>query len=188
MAVEQPDANDHLDTPSHSLMHRVVATDASASAQSVAVQADNRFDACAGKCGLTPEGGFYITLTNKTGGATTKGYLVKPSSGTDNAFDYVASGEPDIIGVVYDAGIADGSACRIVVAGIADVYVSADGASREDFVRMNAAGDTSTADGVATAEAVPSSPFSTDKHFQEVGHALEARGDAGLIKCIVHFN
>lgn len=188
MAPEQPVGGDKLNSPSHSLMHRQIAVDASASAESVAVQSDDRFDACAGKCGFTPEGGFYITLINKTGSPSVKGYLVEASSVTPEAFDLIASGEPDPIGVIYDVGIADGSPCRIVLFGIAEVYVNADGASLEDFVRMNAVGDTSTADGIAVAETAPSSPFSTDKHFQEVGHAITARADAGLIKCVLHFN
>ena len=188
MAILQPTDNTALSVGTHGDMHRIIAVDASATVQSVTVDANDLFSAAVGKCGFTPEGGFFVTLTNKTGGATTKGYLCGPSSGTANAFTYAPSEAPDIIGIVYDAGIADGAECRIVVAGIADVYVSADGASLEDFVRMNTSGDTSTASGVATAEAVPSSPFSTDKHFQEVGHAIEARGDAGLIKCVIHFN
>ena len=188
MAVEQPTTNDPLGANVHEDLHKIIAADLSASDQSVAVQADDRFDACVGKCGFTPEGGFFVKLTNKTGGATTKGYLVTASSGTDNAFGYSATDEPDIIGIVYDAGIADGSECRIVIAGIADIYVGADGASREDFVRNNATGDTTTTSGVATAEAAPSSPFSTDKHFQEVGHTLAGRAGAGLVRCMVHFN
>jgi hypothetical protein len=187
MAVEQYTGNEALNVMEHHKHHNIIAVDKSAAVKSLQVFSDRKVE-FAEKSGVTPEGGFYVTLTNKTGGATTKGYLVKGSSTTANAFEYCSSNDPDIFGVVYEAGIADGSACRIVFTGIADVYVSADGASLQDFVRMNATGDTSTADGVATAEAVPSSPFATDKHFQEIGHALEARGDAGLIKCMLHFN
>jgi len=188
MAVEQPTTNTSLGPNVHEKMHTVIGVDLAATDQSVRIQSDDRFEVCNGKCGFTPDGGLFITLTNKTGGATTKGYIAHPSSGTANAFSYVATNEPDIIGVVYDAGIADGSECRIVIAGIADVYVGADGASLEDLVRANASGDTTITTGVATAESVPTSPFSTDKHFQEVGHAIEARADAGLIKCVIHFN
>jgi hypothetical protein len=188
MAIPTLTDNTALGADTHTKQHQRIITDDGATAGSLTIQSDDRLDACAGKCGFTPEGGFYITLTNKTGGATTKGYLVRASSTTANAFDYVESEEPDIFGVVYDAGIADGSECRIVVSGIADVYVNADGASLEDFVRMNTTGDTSTADGIAVAEAAPSTPFATNKHFQEVGHAIEARADAGLIKCVLHFN
>jgi hypothetical protein len=43
-------------------------------------------------------------------------------------------------------------------------------------------------DGNAVAEAVPSSPFATDKHFQEIGHVLETTGGAGLALCLLHSN
>jgi glycine/serine hydroxymethyltransferase len=187
MAVEQYTGNEGLDVMEHNKHHNIVAVDKSAAVKSIQVFSDRRVE-FAEKAGITPEGGFYVWLTNKTGGSTTKGYAVKASSTTANAFEYCSSNDPDIIGVVYDASIADGSACRIVFAGIADVYVNADGASLQDFVRMNATGDTSTAAGVCVAEAVPSSPFATDKHFQEMGHALESRVGAGLIKCLLHFN
>ncbi len=41
MTVEQPAANDAQDSPDHSLMHRQIATDASASVQSLTVEADD---------------------------------------------------------------------------------------------------------------------------------------------------
>ena len=42
--------------------------------------------------------------------------------------------------------------------------------------------------GKAASEAAPSTPFATDKHFQEIGHAIEATGAEGLCLCILHWN
>lgn len=41
MAVEQPTASDALNSPDHSLAHRIIAADHSASAESLTVQADD---------------------------------------------------------------------------------------------------------------------------------------------------
>jgi hypothetical protein len=137
----------------------------------------------------TPEGGMAIKLTNKTGGVTVKGYLVHPYSAAavDNAVALVPVGGPDIIGAFYEDGVADGAEAWIVVAGIADVYFGTD-TTRGHFARMSISADTGDAPGVATSEAVPSSPFATDKHFQEIGHVLESRVGAGLAKVALHFN
>jgi hypothetical protein len=143
-----------------------------------------------GKVGITSDGGLAISLTNKTGTTTTQGYLVHPSSSTDEAFDYVPDDEADIMGVVFGddngAQVADGVACWVVVTGVAKVYTIA-AATREDFVRAQVTAD-GGAVGAAVAEAMPGPPFATDKHFQEVGHVIETTGGAGLARCVLHFN
>lgn len=136
---------------------------------------------------MSPEGGLLISLTNKSGANSIKGYLVKPSSTTDDAFTNCAVGDPDIIGIVYDNDIADGSSCRIVVSGIAEVYFL-NAATHGNFARMCASGDAGAANGKAISEAVPTSPFATDKHFQEIGHIIQTTGGAGLARCVLHFN
>lgn len=138
------------------------------------------------KIKFTPEGGLAIQVTNKTGGASVKGYLVTNSSATANAVKTVVKGEADIVGIVYEAGIADGAEMWIVVSGIADVYFMS-AVTKGYYARNQTAGEGGTA-GMAIAEAVPTSPFSTDKHFMEIGHVLESRADAGLCKTILHFN
>lgn len=141
------------------------------------------------KIEFTPEGGLAVWLTNKTGAPTVKGYLVTAydDSAIDNAFELVSVDAPDIIGAIYDAGIADGQLCRVVVAGIADVYFAGD-TTRGHFARMTVAADTGDAPGVAISETKPTSPFATDKHFMEVGHVLQSRTGAGLARILMHFN
>ena len=137
----------------------------------------------------TGEHGMQIKMINKTGGPTVKGYIIHPYVATaiDNAFILAAVDEPDIIGVVYEAGVADASEAWVWITGDVEVYCSG-AAARGEFVRCTATGDSDTTSGYATVEAAPSSPFSTDKHFQEVGHVLEATGGAGLCLTRLHWN
>lgn len=139
--------------------------------------------------GFTSEGGLCIQLTNKTGGASIKGYAVHANSGQDNSVIYTTTDVPDPIGVFYESGIADGSEAWVVIAGIADVYFDSNGSTRGHLARgyITADGGSPT-DGQVLSEAVPSSPFASDKHFYEVGHVLESRVGAGLAKCVLHFN
>jgi hypothetical protein len=140
------------------------------------------------KVRMTAEGGLAIRLTNKTGGASIKGYIAEADTTTDDAFTYTTDGVPDPIGIVYEAGIADGSECWVVVAGIADVYYGG-AVTRGTFSRVPVAADGAPyATGMAIAEAVPTSPFATDKHFQEIGHPIESIGSAGLARTVLHFN
>lgn len=137
---------------------------------------------------LTPEGGLAVRLTNKTGGATVKGEIVDASGAVDNAVIKIVKDVPDPIGVFYESGIADGAEAWVVVSGIAEVYFVG------NVTRGNLARGFLTADGAsyvtgqALNEAVPTSPFSSDKHFYEIGHTIESRTGAGLAKVILHFN
>jgi len=144
-----------------------------------------------GKVGITADGGLAYKMANKTGGTTTKGYIVHPSSAVDYAFTYVGNDEPDIIGVVFgdDDGnqVGDGADCWIVKYLVAYIY-SATAATREWFIRSPVAADSVGAVGMAVAETLPAAPFTTQKHFQECGHCLETTLSPGLVLCSVHFN
>lgn len=135
----------------------------------------------------TPEGGVAVRMVNKSGAASVKGTLAHASDNFDNAFDLVNIGEPDICGIVYDSGVADGSPCWLVVSGIADVFFVGS-ATRGHFARNCAATDSPKTAGRAIAEAAPTPPFATDKHFLEIGHVIESRVGAGLAKTVIHFN
>ena len=133
------------------------------------------------KAGISPIGGIMIKLTNKTGGNTVAGQLVAIYSATavDDAFKtQVASGD-NTIGIVLDAGVADGSEAWIVVSGIADVLIDAGGSARGD--RMISSATAGSADVWNVGGAVAT-------HFLEIGHCIETRGGAGLARCVLHFN
>jgi len=144
-------------------------------------------DAFSPKVKMTPEGGIAIKVTNKTGGASVKGYCVTTSDGTNNAVKLVPIDEPDCIGVFYESGIADAADAWVVIAGIADVYFWGN-TTRGQLARTGLAADTGEVAGQAMAEAIPTSPFNVDKHFCEIGHVLESRTGAGLAKVVLHFN
>jgi len=95
---------------------------------------------------------------------------------------------PNPIGVIYEDGIADGEKVWVVIQGIAEVLFGnapTAGLFARGFLTADGA---SYVAGKALCEAVPTSPFASDKHFYEIGHVLETRNDAGLARTILHFN
>jgi len=140
------------------------------------------------KCAVTPEGGFAIRLTNKTGGASVKGHVVQSSATTAFGVAKIVVDDPDPIGVFYESGIADGAEAWIVVSGIADVYFVGNTTLNHLARGFLTADGGAYVIGQALSEAVPGSPFASDKHFYEIGHVLEARVGAGLAKVCLHFN
>lgn len=138
-------------------------------------------------CKFTPDGGVAIKKTNKTGAASIKGYCVTTGGTVDNSVILVGIDIPNCIGVFLESGIADGDDAWIVISGIADVYFWGS-TTRGHLARTGLAADTGEISGQALSEAIPTSPFATDKHFCEIGHVLESRTGAGLAKCVLHFN
>ena len=137
---------------------------------------------------VTGESGPQISLLNKTDGATTKGYLVRFSATSALSFDYCAVDEPDIIGVIYEAGIADGSACWVWLENaLAQVYFVGS-VTLAEFARNRLTADGVGSTGQAISEAAPTAPFATDKHWLEIGHVAQATGGAGLCLTLLHFN
>lgn len=137
--------------------------------------------------GMTPEGGLYTTLVNKTGAPSVRGSLVSASTGTDYAFE-LQSNEYDAIGVVYDNGVADGSACRVVFAGVADVLLKDTTAATHG--QWLGAADTDGRAYAATGPGGGGFPGVTDTHFKEIGHCLQSVGGGSdvLVRAMVHFN
>lgn len=141
------------------------------------------------KVGFTTEGGLFITLTNRTGSASVKGSIVSASTTYENAFSLTGLAAYKAIGVVYDAGIADGSECRVVIAGIAEVLLE-DGtaATKGHWVKTSA-----TTGGRADATNM-SEPGATlaelQEHSQEIGHCIDdaTAGTDVLAKIVMHFN
>ena len=72
---------------------------------------------------ITPEGGFAVRLTNKSGAVTVKGQIVSHKGTVANAFDRTAVDAKHCLGVVYESGVEDGAQCWVVVAGIAQVLM-----------------------------------------------------------------
>lgn len=136
---------------------------------------------------LTAEGGLAIWVINDTGGVSFKGAVLETSSSVDNAMSLLGIDDPDPVAVVYDEGVADGERMRVVFSGRAEVFYVGS-TTRHQFGRNTVAADVGAEAGKAIAEAVPVPPFSTDKHFMEIGHLLESRVGAGLALTMLHFN
>lgn len=130
------------------------------------------------KARITPLGGWAVKLTNETGSPTVAGQLVVADITVADAFDTAGASSTLLIGVVLDAGVADGSEAWIVISGIADVLIDAGGA---------ALGDRIVASATAGSADVNNSPSNT-VHFTELGHVIEAIGGAGVTRCVLHFN
>ena len=141
------------------------------------------------KCCMNTDGGFMVKMTNKTGGNSVKGKVVAnySASAIDNAVKKVIDTEPNAIGVFYESGIADGAEAWIVVSGKAEVYFIGD-AVRGHLARTFVSGEAGYVTGQALSEAIPAPPFSSDKHFCEIGHVCASHTGAGLAFCILQFN
>ena len=139
---------------------------------------------------MTEEGGFAVLMLNKTGGVSVRGEVVTTYNDTaiDNAVEKIAVDIPNPIGVFEESGIADGEYAWVIVSGRAYVYYVG------NTTRGHLARGFLTADGgsyvigQALSEALPTSPFASDKHFYEIGHVMESRVGAGLALTNLHFN
>lgn len=140
-----------------------------------------------GKIAITDDGGLAVKLTNKTGAASIEGYVVTPHLSVDNAVRLATIDGANGIGVFLESDVADGDEAWVVVSGIAKVYFS-NAPTRGYIARTGLAADTGEVAGQALSEAYPVSPFTTDKHFCELGHILESKTEAGLARCILHQN
>jgi hypothetical protein len=139
--------------------------------------------------GVTSDGGFVVKMTNKTGAASVKGMLVEPDGSVDLAFEACDADGYDPIGIVYEAGIADGSECWVVIAGIADALIEDNtAATRHYWVRVSA--DQAGRVNIETAAPSGGTLPALDAHFRECGHALESQtsGTDVLCKIAMHFN
>lgn len=143
--------------------------------------------------GFTNDGGIYKTMINKTGAPTVLGSVIQPYKGATvivNAFQLCAAPYYDPIGIVVEAGIADGSSCKVVFAGSAYVRLKENsGATKGNWVGPS----TVAGDADATVADPPGGGVTElQEHFKEIGHAHEtvAAGGAGVWKlclCEIHF-
>jgi len=134
---------------------------------------------------MTAEGGLAICLVNKTGGNSVKGEAVNADTSADKAFKQSAIDAYDVIGAVYEAGIAADGLCWVVISGQADVLLK-DGTTS---TRGNWLGMSDTAGRFNASGGVPSPPTDA-QHFRECGHVLETKGSGTsvLARSALHFN
>jgi hypothetical protein len=134
---------------------------------------------------LTPEGGYAIRMTNRTGAPSVKGSIVSVSESVDDSVN-LQNNEYDAVGVVYESGIAVGSLMWVVVAGRVQVLMKNTVATTRGGVLISA-----NTDGRADWIANPGTGLpAVDVHFKEIGHCLESKagGTDVLVYGIIHFN
>jgi len=132
-----------------------------------------------GKTKVTDIGGIAILVTNKTGGDSVAGEVVKPNTAIANSVILSATSDDDIIGVFLDSGVPDGSEAWVVVSGIAYVKANASGFSKGDRIVASATTAGRVDEGNSPSTAV---------HFTEIGHALEDAAANTTGKVALHFN
>jgi hypothetical protein len=131
---------------------------------------------------ITDEGGISTDLINNTGVPTVRGTVVRACTVLDRAFLVAPADSVEPVGIVYDDGVAQGSLCRVVVAGRAQVLVK-DGVSASNGNWVSVSDVAGRAD---TSSAAPN-PVT---HFAEIGHCLESTGPGVDVLAFisVHFN
>lgn len=132
--------------------------------------------------GISADGGYYITLINKTGSNSVKGTIVIASTTIDNAVDIAPVNSDNPIGIVLEDGISDGSPVKVVVSGKAYVLLANSVASKRGYwceVSSTQAGRMSQ---------LPNPNPVT--HWAELGHSLESKaaGTNVLSLVVLHFN
>ena len=141
------------------------------------------------KTTLTPEGGMAVLLTNKTGSNSVAGMLVQLSNVADSSFEASEANDNHPIGVVYNAGIADGSGAWVVISGCCSALL-ADGTTSTagNWVQVSVAAAGRVL--ANTAEPPGGGVVGLDRHMQEVGHCAETKGSGTDVLALIflHFN
>lgn len=132
------------------------------------------------------ERGFLIKMINRTGASSVKGLLVSLSTTADREAIKQAN-EYDTIGVIEEAGVAEGSEMWVWMNGSVCQVMLKDGVgvTRGDILL---AADT---DGRAISAANPGSGLpATDTHFKECGHVMASQsgGTNQVVLAMLHFN
>jgi hypothetical protein len=134
----------------------------------------------------TNERGFLLKFINRTGGSSVKGTLVSPSTSADREVIKQAN-EYDMIGVVQEAGVAEGSEMWVwTVGSVCQVLFKDTVAATRGNILLAADTDGRAIDTTNPGSGLPG----TDTHFKECGHVLESKsaGTDVLALASIHFN
>ena len=134
----------------------------------------------------TNERGYLVKLVNRTGASSVKGTLVSASTTADREV-IKQTNEYDTLGVIQEAGVAEGSEMWVWMIGSICQVLMKDTVSAVRGDNLVAA-DT---DGRANDVANPGGGLpGTDTHFKECGHFMESKssGTDVLALAMLHFN
>lgn len=129
---------------------------------------------------ITPEGGFAVRLTNKSGVVSVKGQIVSHKGTVARAFDLTAVDATHCLGVVYESGIEDAAECWVVVSGIAQVLMK-NAATMGHICRI----PLNTDDGEAAGYAMDAAQSGTASVYK-IGDVLETADAEVLCKVLLH--
>lgn len=147
-----------------------------------AFDGNNQYRLTTDKIWLTPEGGFAILLNNKTGGTSVKGSIVAVGAAVASSVILAPANSEVNIGVIYNAGVADGADVWVVTHGMADVLLK-DG-------QAGVMGQWVGVSDVAGRAYCTSAPGTTSEHNREVGHCMQtiSSGTGVVMRCHLHQN
>lgn len=137
----------------------------------------------------TNERGFLVKMINRTGHSSVKGEIVSCSTAADREVILQAN-TYDAVGVVEEAGIAEGAEMWVWMTGsVCQVKYKDNTASTRGNILVADAVDGRGSDIANPGSGLPA----TDLHFSECGHVMETKaapgaGVANLVLCILHFN
>jgi hypothetical protein len=133
---------------------------------------------------VTNERGFLLKMINRTGHSSVKGELVAPYGTTDREVILQAS-EYDTIGIVQEAGIAEGSEMWVwQVGSVCQALLKNSVTAARGELAL--AADT---DGRMDRTTNPGTGLpGTDTHFKEVGHVLSNAGPGTDVLCLISFH
>lgn len=134
----------------------------------------------------TSERGFLLKLVNRTGASSVKGTLVSCSTTADREVVKQAN-EYDTIGVVQEAGVAEGGYMWVwMIGSVCQVLMKDTVAAVRGDILLAADTDGRATDAANPGEGLPG----TDTHFKECGHFMESKtgGTNVLALAILHFN
>ena len=135
---------------------------------------------------ITEHGGLARQFVSNLGGDSVEGTTVHFDS-TSNTIIKTEQNEPDCMGVIYNSGVPNGQKVWVVFSGCAKVLMVG-AATAGHLARTFVTADGDFEAGKAKSEAIPASPFASDKHFAEIGHVFETTAGAGLALVNLHFN
>lgn len=142
-----------------------------------------------GRSLITPLGGLARLYINQTGETSVAGKWVQMHDSISDAVQLCVINEPDPIGVIFSNGVPVGGYMWVVCSGVAEALFSnapTAGYLARGFIAADATASYTA--GIFLSEAVPSSPFASDKHFYEGGHIMETKTAEGTAKVNLHFN
>lgn len=128
---------------------------------------------------IDSSGGFFVKLTNKSGGASVSGAIVIPYTSTALSVTTAGANSAVPLGTFRDSGVADGSEAWVGISGLCPCKADSGGIAIGDWIATGATA--SLVDGSASPAAAPA-------HFQEIGHALNTATNGAVARELLHFN